>query len=161
MKRSNVVTTMPYIEVFLMAWTTLLVVNISLQEGGQSVYIFATLRPEAKTNGQMQNGLHGNQGSNQSQNFKQVYICTGYSLDRSGCHTVYSIRRAGNQWIQVRYSMCDRGQPEHRFHPWKMLWSIPDTKSETRHSSLPLYHSECAPDSNCDRHLFSIRQVNS
>ena len=59
--------------------------------------ILATPRSEGKTNDQMQNGPHDNQGGDQSQNFKQVHFCTGDRLDRGRCHTVYGILRAGNQ----------------------------------------------------------------
>ena len=39
------------------------------------------------------NGLHSNQGSDQSQNLKQIHICTSCILDRSGYHSMWSILR--------------------------------------------------------------------
>ena len=57
----------------------------------------ATPRSEAKTNDQMQNGLHSNHQSIQAQNFKQVYICAAYILDCARYHTMWSIRKYGNQ----------------------------------------------------------------
>ena len=145
-----------------MAWNTLQGVNLGLQKNASSD-IFVTPRSEGKTDNQLQNGVLGNHWKDQSWNIKQVHIWSGCTIvDCIRWHTYWSILRYGIQWTQTRFSMwCDGGQSKCRFHPSNVLWSIPGTKSQTRHPPSPLCPSEYIPGSNCDRDLLYLRQLNS